>query len=115
MNKKLKNQTGIIIIYELLIMFIFSMVMLGVISYAVYQLKAINAMAKREQAFHIAEAGVNYYQWHLAHFPADYQDGTAASGPYVHDYIDQDTNQTIGQYSLTVTPPSSGSSVVTIQ
>jgi hypothetical protein len=103
------------IIYELLIIFIFSTVMLGVISYSVYQLKAIRSSTNREQAFQIAEAGVNYYQWHLAHFPTDYKDGTGAAGPYVHDYVDKDTNAVIGRFSLNITAPSTGSTVVTIQ
>ncbi|HSY30259.1 MAG TPA: hypothetical protein VK832_22280, partial [Burkholderiaceae bacterium] len=57
----------------------------------------------------------DYYQWHLAHFPTDYQDGTGGPGPYVHSYVDFDTQTTIGQYSLTITPPSVGSTIVTIQ
>ena len=110
-----KNQQGIIIIYEVLIIFIFSLVMTGIISYSVYQLKAIHSTSLREQAFQVAEAGVNYYQWHLAHFPVDYQDRTNNNGPYVHDYVDADTQQIIGRYSLTIIPPPTGSTVVTIQ
>ena len=109
------KQAGILIIYELLIIFIFSTVMVGVISYAAFQLKVIRATAAREQAFQIAEAGVNYYQWHLAHFPTDYKDGTGAPGPYVHTYVDSNTQQTIGSFSLTVTPPALGSTITTIQ
>ena len=62
----------------------------------------------------IAEAGVDYYEWHLAHFPTDYQDGTNNSGPYVHNYTDNDTQNVLGQYSLVITPPVTGSTVVTI-
>ncbi len=72
----------------------------------------------REQAFQIAEAGANYYQWRLAHYATDYYDGNASStspGPYIHDYVDKDTNQKIGQYSLTIIPPSVGSTIVTIK
>jgi hypothetical protein len=112
---KKTNQDGIVIIYELLIIFIFSTVMIGVISYAAYQLQLIRATATREQAFEIAEAGINYYQWHLAHYPVDYQDGTGAAGPYIHDYVDKDTQVTIGQFSLIVTTPPIGSTIVTIQ
>lgn len=114
MNNK-TSQSGIVLIYELLIIFIFSTVMVAVVSYASYQLKAIRATVNREQAFQIAEAGSNYYQWHLAHFPIDYTDGTGAAGPYVHDYVDRDTGQVIGRYSLVITPPLSGSTVVTIK
>ena len=51
----------------------------------------------------------------MAHFPGDYQDGTGAPGPYVHDYIDRDTQQNIGKYSLTITPPLTGSTIVTVK
>ncbi len=115
LKHKPSKEAGIMIVYEILIMFIFSVVMTGVISYAVFQLKVIRSTAYREQAFQIAEAGVNYYQWHLAHFVSDYKDGTNMSGPYVHDYIDKDTQQVIGRYSLVITAPPTGSTIVTIQ
>lgn len=66
-----------------------------------------------EQALHIAEAGVNYYRWHLAHDPDDFTDGTGQPGPYVHEYFDPQ-GKAIGKYSLEITPPSEGSSIVTI-
>jgi hypothetical protein len=116
----MKDQKGVVLIYEIVIIFVFSLVMLAVTSYAVYQLKLVNSITKSEQAFQIAEAGVNYYQWHLAHYPTDYNDriggtGTITAGPYLHDYVDKDTQQVIGRFSLNITPPSVGSTIVTIQ
>jgi hypothetical protein len=67
----------------------------------------------KTQAFAIAEAGIEYYRWHLAHASQDFTDGTGHAGPYVHGYFDKDGNQ-IGQYSLTITPPPPGSTIVTI-
>jgi hypothetical protein len=66
------------------------------------------------QAFSIAEAGIEYYRWHLAHAPQDFQDGTGHAGPYVHPYYDKDGNQ-IGQFTLAITPPPSGSTIVSIE
>ncbi|MGB4076586.1 MAG: hypothetical protein WBK28_02685 [Minisyncoccia bacterium] len=40
------------------------------------------------EAFALAEAGLEYYRWHLAHFPDDLQNGTGVPGPYVMDYDD---------------------------
>ncbi|MBI5147889.1 MAG: hypothetical protein HZA37_01935 [Parcubacteria group bacterium] len=77
-------------------------------------LKLLRRDADNAAAFAIAEAGIEYYRWHLAHAPADYQDGTGQSGPYVHDYRDKDGNL-IGQFSLNITPPPVGSTVVVIQ
>ncbi|SRR6266481_1227370 len=68
----------------------------------------------RTQAFQTAEAGIEYYRWHLAHSPQDYQDGTGHAGPYTHPYYDKDGNQ-IGQFILNITPPPVGSTVVTIK
>jgi hypothetical protein len=67
----------------------------------------------REQAFQIAEAGVEYYRWHLAHAPQDFKDGQSSAGPYAHDYLDQNGNK-IGTFTLTITPPPIGSTVVKI-
>jgi hypothetical protein len=67
----------------------------------------------RTLAFSISESGVEYYRWHLAHSPADYQDGTGHAGPYVHNYYDKAGN-VIGTFTLDITPPPSGSTVTTI-
>lgn len=66
------------------------------------------------QAFSVAEAGIEYYRWHLAHAPEDYQDGTGNPGPYTHIYYDKSGNA-IGRFVLDITPPVGGSTVVTIK
>jgi hypothetical protein len=68
----------------------------------------------RSQAFTIAESGIEYYRWHLAHAPEDFQDGTGAAGPYVHPYYDKNGIE-IGSFTLTITPPQAGSTVVTVR
>lgn len=67
-----------------------------------------------ELTFQVAEAGVEYYRWHLAHAPEDYQDDTGEPGPYIHDFYDKDGNM-VGQFTLEITPPSIGSSVVVVR
>jgi hypothetical protein len=108
------------VIYEIIVVFIFSLVMISLVAYAAAQLRVLRSTAAREEAFHIAEAGINYYQWHLAHYPTDYNDrvggtGSITPGPYTHDYVDKNTGQTIGRFILDITPPSIGSTIVTIQ
>jgi len=66
-----------------------------------------------ERALTIAQSGAEYYRWHLAHDPNDFKDGTGSSGPYIHQISDP-YGQTEGTFSLTITPPESGSSIVTI-
>jgi hypothetical protein len=68
----------------------------------------------REQALAIAEAGVNYYRWHLAHDPDDYQNGTGEEGPYVIEFNDPESGVT-GTYELEIIPPEEGSEIVTIR
>lgn len=77
-------------------------------------LKSSKELIQKEQAFHIAEAGIEYYRWHLAHAPEDFQDGTGEEGPYVHDFKNKD-GDIIGQFSLDITAPPNGSTVVTIE
>ena len=74
---------------------------------------------RSQSAFNIAEAGINYYLWHLAHNSTDYTDGNTQTGsppygPYVHSYTDVAGN-VIGTYTLYITPPSNGSTVTTVK
>ncbi len=85
----------------------------GLVSWAVSNLKLSNVRYQSEVAFQIAEAGVNYYRWHLAHAATDFKDGTGQPGPYVHTFLDKD-GVTLGSFSLTLDPPPTGSTVVTI-
>lgn len=107
-------QNGTVLVFQLVLIFIFTVVILGVLTTTTYYFKVVRSTGYREQAFQIAEAGINYYQWHLSHFPSDYNDGTGQPGPYLHDYRDSDTQEVLGQYSLTITPPPLGSTIVTI-
>lgn len=118
--KYVKNKRrGSVLIFVVVFMFIASLVILAVLGNATTQLRLTRVSQDRELAFHIAEAGANYYQWHLAHYPTDYADGTGQTGcnpcgPYVHDFRDFDTNQVVGQYSLVIYPPPTGTTVTTI-
>jgi len=85
----------------------------GVVMLATTQYDYMKRNSASEQALAIAEAGVHYYRWHLAHSPQDYTDGTGHAGPYVHDYKDPQGG-VIGKYSLEITPPNAGSTIITI-
>lgn len=102
-----------------LVMVIILMGMLTAVGLALLQMvSSQNTLSSREvrqqQLSQIAEAGANYYRWHLAHYPSDYQDGTGSSGPYVHDFKDT-TGKVIGRYELTITPPVTGSTIATVK
>jgi hypothetical protein len=110
----IKDEKGAMLIMALVFTLLFTVVAVGIAGMISSQhrlgIKKIN-WAKSLAA---AEAGVNYYRWHLAHAPEDYQDGTGVAGPYVHDYKDNLGN-TIGGFSLDITPPSECSNTVVIE
>ncbi len=75
----------------------------------------VSRSTDKSQAFTIAEAGIEYYRWHLAHAPQDFTDGNATStGPYVHVFRDKDSAR-LGQFELSITPPASGTTIITVQ
>ncbi len=97
---------------------IFSAVVVVLISGFVFLSLSFTQLSVRglnkQSAFSIAEAGVEYYRWHLAHAPNDFQDGTGLPGPYIHDYYNK-SGQIVGQFILDITPPPAGSSLVKIR
>ena len=112
------SQKGSLMIYLIIAIFVFIIVMTPVTIIFSAKLQLLRLTVERESAFQIAEAGIDYYQWHLIEFPSDYQDGTGAPPPmggYVHTYTDYDTQQAIGQFSLTITAPTQGETATTIQ
>jgi len=92
----------------------FMVVIYGIILALSLQLNFSNRDIALDQSLYIAEAGVNYYRWHLAHEPEDFQDGTGGPGPYVHTYTDPQGAE-VGEFSLEIVPPEDGSSIVTIR
>lgn len=86
----------------------------GLVSWTGTNARTLRTAASRELAFHIAEAGIDYYRWHLAHAPTDYQDGTGAPGPYVHPFYDAEGN-VVGSFSLDITAPTVGSTIVRVR
>lgn len=102
--------------------FLFISTMGGMLSLFVYQNRLAHKVQAKEAALQIAEAGINYYRWHLAHDEEDYADGTGdvcdysnPCGPYTHDYNDPLTAEKIGEFELYITPPPVGSTLVTIK
>jgi len=114
-NKKIEKK-GFILINVLVFAVIAVIVTSALINWAAATLKSTRQLSHREQAFQIAEAGIDYYRWHLAHAQSDYNDGNGvgSTGPYVHSFKDKSGN-VVGQYSLTIIPPPIGSTVVKIK
>lgn len=107
-------KSGVILIQTLIFAVIAVLFISGLTGWAGLTLKSIRQSENMETAIQVAESGVEYYRWHLAHAPQDFTDGTGGSGPYVHDYLDKDSNK-VGEFSLEITPPPTGSTIVTIR
>ena len=103
-NKLLKNQMGSMLIMTLVFTTLFAVMAIGIAGVISSQHKLGLKKINWQKSLAIAEAGVNYYRWHLAHAPEDYQDGTGEDGSYLHDYKDNLGN-VIGQFSLDITSP----------
>jgi len=108
------NQHGTMLVMALVFTLLFAVVAMGLSSMVAAQHKLGLKKISWAQALSAAEAGVNYYRWHLAHAPQDYQDGTGEAGPYIHEYKDASGN-TVGYFSLNITPPSDCSNTLTIE
>ena len=109
-----KIHVGSISILVLVFGMMFTAAIGGLVLVAAVQNNNSNRTDSFERALSIAQAGAEYYRWHLAHNPVDFKDGTALPGPYIHTLSDPYGN-TDGTFSLTITPPASGSSNITIQ
>ena len=93
---------------------IFSVASLGIAGVVNYQLQAAKKRVAVNSALNIAEAGLNYYKWHLKHAPEDFYDGTGAPGSYMHDFTDPEGGS-VGKFQLDITAPSACSNTVNIK
>jgi len=114
MNIVNKNCRGVVLINILIFTAVAISFVTFFVTWASSSVKIAKSTFYKEQAFQIAESGIDYYRWHLAHNANDFQDGTGTSGPYSHVFYDKDGNA-IGHFILTITPPITGSTIVTIK
>lgn len=110
----LKPNKGGVLIFVIVFMAVFLTVATGLLEWVRIEIRATKQQEQKRMTFQIAEAGIDYYRWHLAHDPEDYQDGQGVPGPYPHDFKDRNGN-VIGRFVLEITPPPTGSTVVTIK
>ena len=123
LKKFWKNQEqGAILVTTIVFTTVFLIIAGGLLGFVNQQSKLSQQKEASGSALQIAEAGANYYRWHLAHAKEDYADGTGQTGcypcgPYVHEYHDP-SGGLLGYFSLTITPPDPdypGSTVVKVK
>jgi hypothetical protein len=123
MIKRRSMQSGFIL-PTVLSFIIAGLIFAGAVSMVIYNnFFVIGTNVKSQEAFNIAEAGINYYLWHMSHNGGDYRDGnttpatpdpTLGYGPYVHDYYDANAVKR-GSYTLWIKPQGTGSTIVEVR
>lgn len=122
MKQYLKSEQGMALVTVMAMTTIFIVMAGGLSGIALLQKKLNSQQVARHTALHMAEAGINYYRWHLAHAQNDFMDGTGSDpggggapyGPYTHTF-DSPSNTMTGTYVLEITPPPAGSTIVKIR
>ena len=96
------SSRGVTTMLVVAFMGIFLIIMGTITGYAFQQAKYGRALYGREQAIAIAEAGLEYYRWFLAHNPNNLTNGTGLPGPYTYTVSDPEGG-TLGSASISVT------------
>lgn len=99
--KPVTQPSGFLLILVLVFGSILFTIASSFIVFIVTQSRLIEQKVQFEGAGQIAEAGLNYYKWYLAHYPNDVTNGTGLPGPYVGVYDDPEGGP-IGEYSLSI-------------
>lgn len=93
------KQSGYLLVLILVFGSVFFVILAGFIGYIITENRVVEQRYQLERAAEIAEAGLNYYKWYLAHYPGDVTAGTGSAGPYIFEYEDPELGP-IGEFSL---------------
>lgn len=126
-QKQVQNRylQGTVLVYGLVIMATVSIIFSSIITFVVSQAKYSLQATSKQSAFHISESGISFYRWYLAHNVEgktatqiqnfwDSGNPYGVATPYEAEYFDPG-GEAIGKYSITVTPPSTGSTIITVE
>jgi hypothetical protein len=123
---KAKNKNkGSVLIYIMIIASMAAIILAGLATFVVSRYKNGRYANNREQTFQIAEAGIFWYRWYLAHTiegktplqKKTFWEGGTARGvvtPYEEEVKDPEGNP-IGKYSIQVTAPNPDSTIVIVE
>ena len=104
-SRKLKAESysrGVTILLVIAFMGVFALIMSSITGYVFQQSRYGRALYGREQAIHIAEAGLEYYRWFLAHNPSIMTAGVGLVSPYTYTVEDPE-GSTQGSSVVTAT------------
>jgi hypothetical protein len=121
------NKKGSAIAYGLIMTTVCTIILFAAFQFVVSQLRYSFYLANREQAFQIAETGIQYYHWYLAHETdgkslPDIKEFWESTSPYPKGFSENPLEEeykdkkgtAIGKYKVEVTPPASNSSTVEV-
>ena len=101
-NRLQANSRGVTVMLVVAFIGVFSIILGTISSYAFTQSKYGRGLYAREQALHIAEAGLEYYRWFLAHNPEILVDGAGLVSPYDYNVDDPEGGE-LGDANVTAT------------
>lgn len=113
------NNRGSVLAYALIIVSITTIILVSILGYISSQLKFSFNRVEKEKAFQIAEAGIYYYRWYLAHETSGktaqeintflQTGGPMGFSPAAVNYED------IGQYQIEIEQPVAGSTILNVE
>lgn len=98
----MRDERGVTVMLVLAFMGIFLFLLGTILSYVLTQGKYGRALYAREQAVNVAEAGLEYYRWFLAHNPNIMQTGAGLVSPASYTVSDPE-GSSMGSASVTAT------------
>lgn len=126
LNKTGQTQQGSALAYGLVIMASVAILLTSILTFVTSQIKNSFYSHAKENSLQIAESGIHFYKWYLAHntdgrtaqqIQAFWSSGSAlgVGTPYEADYTDPSSGVVMGRYRVEVTPPSGGSSIAIVK
>lgn len=102
MKKNIPKNKGFLLVLLLVYGSVFFIILIAFFASIMFQLQNTQRLVESEKVLNIAEAGLEYYKWYLAHFPGDTTHGTGVDGPFIRPFSDPEGG-IIGEYEIEVT------------
>ena len=93
-------QSGVTTLLVVAFMGVFTLIMGALVGYVLEQAKYGRALHAREEALSIAESGLEYFKWHVAHNTAIREDGTGLQPSYSYAVNDPEGGE-LGSANIT--------------
>ena len=119
-----RRRKGSTLAFLLVILTVVTILLTSLVGYVASQVKFSLYKERQQEALHIAEAGIYFYRWYLAHElegktsqqVKDFWEGSpyGVGAPYEREYKDPQ-GSAIGKFSISVVPPQPYSTIVWVE